>query len=92
MATKTKQMGLLGPALVYHGPVRIEGTVQRAGPWIPPTCPKCRAEPPAWVQGDVSRYIPCGATWYRTRYTYTPPAKPIPKRPVWLHPVKEVSA
>lgn len=79
------QSGVLGPALRYMGPVRVVGTTQNGGPWVPPECTKCHARPPTWIQGPVSRCIACGTRWYQTRYTFEMPAKPTPKRPVWLH-------
>ena len=68
--------GLLGPALETPEPARVEGVVQCGGEVIPPACPHCRAEAPMWTCDEYRRLatcVACGADFYATRYTVTPP-------------------
>lgn len=45
-------------------PARIAGTVQRAGPEVPPACRKCGG---LWLEhGAYVACFSCGATWHRT--------------------------
>lgn len=70
----TKQIGLLGPALECALPARIEGTQQRGGPIMPAICPHCYIGPPAWTLDTAMGHCRmCGATWFLTVYSYTPP-------------------
>jgi hypothetical protein len=48
-------------------PALVRGAEQRAGETIPPSCPKCRSEPPSWaIAATEARCWICGATWFLT--------------------------
>ena len=61
--------GRLGPVVDTPQAAAIQGIRQRGGPYMPPACPHCRAEPPSWMAGEwIGCCLLCGATWYRTVY------------------------
>ena len=62
--------GRLGPVTLTPQPAQIEGVEQHGSAAVPPGCPKCHAGPPAWTTDANQGHCTCGATWFRTAYTF----------------------